>query len=301
MADRSGPYAAHEWLVAPARPRGTLRHLFAGLILAVVVAYGLNAAFQASIMALAPDFWMTRIAGSAGQGATAAAMYVLLFSFGFVAIGTMVAARVVYRRPALGLIGPLPVALHQFWRVLRALGLVAVLVLALPPYDMGGELVANMAPVLWLVLLPLSALAILVQVGAEELLFRGFLQQGLAARFKSPLIWAALPSALFALGHYLPAQAGENAWIVVLWAGVFGLLMADLTARAGSLGPAIAVHFVNNAMSLLLVSVPDSLNGLALFTAPFSMSDAEAMRAWLPVDFAAMLVAWLAARLALRR
>jgi uncharacterized protein len=153
----------------------------------------------------------------------------------------------------------------------------------------------------WLLLLPLSLLAVLVQVSAEEIVFRGYVQQQLAARFNSPLIWMVLPSALFALGHYLPAEAGENALMVALWAGVFGILMADLTARSGSLGPAIAVHLWNNVSAILIVSLPDDLSGLALYLTPFSMDDAAAIRTWLPVDFALMLVSWLAARLAIRR
>ena len=110
-----------------------------------------------------------------------------------------------------------------------------------------------------------------------------------------------IPSALFAFGHHSPETAGENAWIVTLWAGVFGLLMADLTARAGSLGPAMAIHFINNLSALVLVSLPDQMSGLSLYHMPFGMNDAAAMAPWLPVDFAFMIVMWLAARLALRR
>jgi hypothetical protein len=40
---------------------------------------------------------------------------------------------------------------------------------------------------------------------------------------------------------------------------------------------------------------------LALFHAPFTMDDTDILRAWLPVDFALMFTAWLAARLAIRR
>ncbi|MFC3118697.1 type II CAAX prenyl endopeptidase Rce1 family protein [Jhaorihella thermophila] len=65
-------------------------------------------------------------------------------------------------------------------------------------------------------------------------------------------MWAVVPSVLFAAGHYVPAEAGPNAPLVAAWAGLFGLLMADLTARAGTLGPAIAVHMFNNITSLLL-------------------------------------------------
>ncbi|MFC6636344.1 CPBP family intramembrane glutamic endopeptidase [Sulfitobacter sediminilitoris] len=142
---------------------------------------------------------------------------------------------------------------------------------------------------------------VLVQVSAEEIVFRGYVQQQLAARFKSPMIWMVLPSVLFALGHYLPDTAGENALIIAIWAGVFGILMADLTARSGSLGPAIAVHFWNNVSAMLIVSLPDELSGLALYLSPFSMEDTEALQAWLPVDFAMMFVLWLAARVAIRR
>jgi membrane protease YdiL (CAAX protease family) len=228
-------------------------------------------------------------------------MYLLLFSFGTMAMAVGVTVRVVHRRSAGSLLG-VPGRLWPSFRAvsLAMLALGAVL-LVLPPWDMGGELTPNLPLGRWLLLLPLSLLAVLVQVSAEEIVFRGYVQQQLAARFRSPLIWMVLPSALFALGHYLPAEAGENALMVALWAGVFGILMADLTARSGSLGPAIAVHLWNNVSAILIISLPDDLSGLALYLTPFSMDDAAALRTWLPVDFALMLVSWLAARLAIRR
>ncbi len=106
---------------------------------------------------------------------------------------------------------------------------------------------------------------------------------------------------MFALGHYLPQEAGGNALPIALWSGVFGILMADITARAGTLGPAIALHLFNNMIALLIVSLPDSLSGLSLYLLPYSMADTEHLRAWLAVDFATMFVTWLLARLALRR
>jgi hypothetical protein len=82
---------------------------------------------------------------------------------------------------------------------------------------------------------------------------------------------------------------------------MFGVLAADLTARAGTLGPAIALHFFNNIIALLFISLPDSLSSLALYVLPYDMSDTDVLRQWLLVDFAVMIVGWLAARLALRR
>jgi membrane protease YdiL (CAAX protease family) len=293
-------YGAHAHFVAPARESAALWRLVVGFILAVIGYVALNQMFFQAVYSF--------IGAQSGalydeilRGSTPQAMYLLLCSFLFMTMAVGVVVRVVHRRPALGLLGDLRTCMAQFWSVsLAMMGLLAAL-LILPPWDMGGDFVANLPLDQWLYLLPFSLIAVLVQVSAEEIVFRGYVQQQIAARFKSPLIWMVLPSVLFALGHYLPDSAGENALLIAVWAGVFGIMMADLTARAGTLGPAIAVHLWNNVSAILIVSLPNDLSGLALYLAPFGMDDAAAMRDWLPVDFVLMFVSWLAARLALRR
>ena len=291
-------YAAHEQLVAAARARPELWRLLLGLGMIAGFTLACNILFGGVLRGMGPAAFEL----VAAQGRTPASMLVLLASFGFLALGTALAALQLHGRGFASLIGPAGPVLRDFWKVARALILLSGALLLLPPW--GGEEMAlrpNIAPGLWALLLPLSLCALLIQVSAEEILFRGYLQQQLAARFAHPAVWMGVPSALFAFGHYLPAEAGDNAVIIALWSGVFGLLMADLTARAGNLGPAIAVHLVNNASSLLIISLPDTLSGLSLFTVPFSVSDPDAIRTWMPVDFATMLVGWLAARVALRR
>ena len=293
-------YSAHEAFVAPARSSSALWRFLLGLFVAVLAYVALNELFFQAVYAVAGAS-ATSLHGTLLQGATPQAMYLLLFSFGTMALAVGLTVRIVHRRSARSLLG-VPGRLWPTFRVVSvAVLLLGLALLILPPWDMGGELTENLPLGRWLLLLPLSLLAVLVQVSAEEIVFRGYVQQQLAARFRSPLVWMILPSTLFALGHYLPAEAGENAFMVALWAGVFGVLMADLTARSGSLGPAIAVHLWNNVSAILIISLPDDLSGLALYLAPFSMDDAAAMRSWLPVDFAMMVVSWLAARLAIRR
>ncbi|MEE9231257.1 MAG: CPBP family intramembrane glutamic endopeptidase [Acidobacteriota bacterium] len=78
---------------------------------------------------------------------------------------------------------------------------------------------------------------------AEELLFRGLIQQGLVRRYgaRSGIIAAAL---LFAVYHLNP------------WQGVaafqLGLLLGWLTHRSGRIGYAVALHCANNLMALLV-------------------------------------------------
>ncbi len=293
-------YAAHEAFFAPAVPSSALWRVIIGFLGASAIYLLLNNLIFAALFSLLGPRG-DRFYDDFLTGTTPVAMFLLLGSFGLMTVGVAVVTRLMHRRPAMSLLGPLTLAVPQFLVVARILVLIGALIYLLPPWDMGGPYVKNMALGTWMLLLPLSLLAVFIQVSAEEVVFRGYVQQQLAARFRSPFFWMVIPSMLFALGHYLPNQAGENALIIALWAGVFGMLMADITARAGSLGPAIAIHFCNNVSAILITSMPDDLSGLALYLTPFSMADAEALRAWLPVDFGMMFVSWLAARVALRR
>ncbi len=294
-------YSPHEELVLPARPHPELWRLLVGLGIVAAVTITLSSLINGFVQGLAPDFYRAEMSNSAPLGTSPASMLILMGSFVVVMLGVMVAARIMQKRSTLSIIGPLPKTIRQFWKVFRLLAILGVILFVLPPFGFGGTPVQNMTFTSWLALLPLSIVVVLIQSSSEEILFRGYIQQTLAARFSNPLIWIVLPSALFALGHFTPAEAGENAFLIAVWAGVFGVLAADLTARSGTLGPAIALHLFNNFAALLVLAMPDSLNGLSLYLLPFSTSDADQIRPWLIVDFAMLGVSWLTARLALAR
>lgn len=294
---------AHEVLVEPARAQPELWRLVAGLGLTAFVfvtlaqmLYGFVASTMGPGDAAVFDLELA-------SGETARAMIYLLVQLGLLLPATGFACVVLHQRGFLSLIGPVRPAIGQFLLVLGALGFLIFVMLLIPPWGFSEEdgITRNMSLTLWLGLLPLSLGALLLQVSAEEVLFRGYLQQQLAARFAHPAIWMAVPSALFALGHYAPETMGENALLIAIWAGVFGMFMADLTARAGTLGPAIAFHLVNNISAILILAPKDDLAGLSLFVTPFGYDDSEAIRIWLAVDLLNMFVFWLAARLVLRR
>lgn len=292
-------YSARILHTDAAKGQSEIWRLFLGVIVMIGVYIGMAVFYQQGLSMVSsarPSFQNELIASD-----TPLAMYALLLSFGMISAAVFVGVRLVHKRPGLSVFGPMILAVPQFFRVLGILAILGVVLAVLPPYGVGGPLVPNLGFGFWLVLLPVSLIVVFIQISAEEIFFRGYLQQQLAARFRSPLVWMVLPSILFAMGHYQPAEAGENALMIVVWAGVFGLLMADLTARSGTIGPALAVHFVNNVTALLITSLPDNLGGLALWHTPFGMADTAELRAWMPVDFALMIVSWLAARLALRR
>ncbi len=276
-------YPEHERLVIPAeKARSSIGHLIAGCVLVLALTYVLTSLWVDMAVVLMSQQGNTQFFDELFYGSTPAAMMVLLFSFVIWPLTTVITLHWVHRRAFAPVIGAQ--AFAQFKQVFKGLVLLNIVMIILPPWD-GGlpdglEMVPNMAADRWLLLLPVSILAVLVQVSAEEILFRGYLQQQLAALSRSRFVWMALPSLIFGVAHY-DASAGSNAWFIVIWACIFGALMADLTARAGSLGPAIAVHFVNNALAILLVGVPDNMDGLALYTIPGGLEDEATIRAML--------------------
>lgn len=294
-------YSAHDRFVAPARETAQVWRLFVGLILTAGI-----------IIMCAPLIWQFLYYVTSDETYRAIyddfdalllpqSMLLMLSSFGLVWISIAAVVIVLHRRRPETLLGPPTIAFLQAKFVIVALLLVTAALLVLPPYGYSPALQDGLPFARWIGFLIPALVAVFIQTSAEEILFRGYIQQQIAARFQHPAIWILIPSVLFGLAHYAPETYGSNTWIVVIWACVFGMIAADLTARSGTLGPAIALHFATNISALLLIAPQGEMSGLALFQYGFSAADEAAIRAFLPIDFAMMLVSWLAARLALRR
>ncbi|MGA9408943.1 MAG: CPBP family intramembrane glutamic endopeptidase [Roseobacter sp.] len=293
-------YRSHEMLVSAARGTEQIWRLVMGIILIAGVVLLLSQFVNQTLVTLLGNAGYASLVGADG-GSTPISVLYLLTSFGFLTLGVVVALRVAHQRGFVALFGDGALFRQQFISVLAMMLLLNGCIVLLPPWNVGMPVEPNVAFGTWVVVLPFAIVAILIQVSAEEIVFRGYLQQQFAARFSSPLIWLGVPSALFGLGHYMPVAAGENAVFLAVWAGLFGLAMADITARAGTLGPAIALHLSHNAVAILFVSIQDELSGLALYTVEIDLADTEAVSGMFPVEFMMILISWLGARLAIRR
>ena len=82
---------------------------------------------------------------------------------------------------------------------------------------------------------------------------------------------------------------------------VIAMIAADLTEKTGSLGAAIGLHFTNNIFALLIISVQDTITGLALFVTPYSKSDTSTLPVELGINLILLLVVWRILRIALDR
>jgi membrane protease YdiL (CAAX protease family) len=96
------------------------------------------------------------------------------------------------------------------------------------------------------------AAGVLIVVAAplsEEIFFRGFLFAGLR-RTTGFVIGAVVSSGIWGLFHY----TGSDSWPVVLQLSVFGVVLAWLYERTGSIWPTIAVHAFNNAVAFTVLT-----------------------------------------------
>jgi membrane protease YdiL (CAAX protease family) len=290
-------YQAQTHLSDAARPRIELWRLIIGVVLISVLTLLLSAVW---IFAQA---WIFRTTpGAITMGETPVELIAMLFSFVCAGLALWAVMAGLHRRGLGSLIVAAPLtgadAFGQFWRCFAGICVILGVALLIPmPDGLTPEQAKPFGD--WVKWVPLALPALLIQTGAEELIFRGYLQSQLASRFRSPVIWMVLPSALFAVLHF-DSTAGANAWAIVGVTFLFGLVAADLTARSGSLGPAIALHMGNNISSVLFVGLPGSLSGLALYLLPVEASD-PALRILFPVEALLLLLIWLAARVAIRR
>lgn len=239
------------------------------LVLGFVTAFAVLALWVALLIRLRATVldagFIDAAADTLALGATAPQTAVLtLLAVAGLSLGTIVAARLWHRRNPRSLTGPGPRTLRQ-GTIAAGTALAFLVLLGALGLPFADPLTPNMAPALWLAWLPLGLAALILQTGGEEILFRGYLQSQLAARFDSRLIPILIPSILFGLAHYVPGFPPAAALTYVLIATLFGILAADLTSRTGSIGAAWGFHLANNALAVLIVAPAGSITGLALW------------------------------------
>lgn len=290
-------YRLHEVHVAPARPSSEIWRLLVGVVAIVFGFLILNLGYIEILQGL-PDW--AALNRELHHGTSARALWVMLLNFLPLLMMLWVVLTLLHRRSLRRMAGPWTLVRLDFRRTARLLVVLYAVVLILPA-PAGMSPMQNMPFADWIWLLPVSLPLILLQTSTEEFLFRGYLQSQLAARFSSPLVWMVLPSLLFGFLHYDPATYGPNALPLAAWSAVFGLAAADLTARAGNLGPALALHFLNNVVAMSFTSMEGHWDGLALFVLPFGPENVDALRATMPLEILLILCGWLTVRIAIRR
>lgn len=99
-----------------------------------------------------------------------------------------------------------------------------------------------------------------VQTGFEELVFRGYLLQGLSQVFRNAYIPLIITSLLFGAAHMSNPEVKAHGWPVMLtYFVISALFMGLITLLDEGLELAFGIHFANNLVSTILVTSPNSV------------------------------------------
>lgn len=259
----------------------------------IYIAVGL---ISRDLMAIAPSR-----DGGLAIGASQGGLFILLAGFALLILATVFCARWLHKRRISDLTGPSGEMRAQFVVTFKwVLGLtVAVFLL---PWESGDMMIEPKSGfTVWLAWLPLALLGLMVQVSAEELFFRGYLQSQLIATLRVRWLGILIASVLFGLGHVNATSTGWASAFPVIWATLFGIFAGDLTIRSGTIGPAVALHLVNNAMAMLLIPQDGMLSGFGLYVRMVPQDQLLADPVVMAAEIGFIFLTWLAARIAIRR
>lgn len=191
-----------------------------------------------------------------------------LLPFVFWLVGLWVGVKFLHRRPFLHLVNPsgrfnwrLMAFSAGGWLVLSVLG--DLIQAILQP----GLVVWNFNPQEFLPYAVVSLLLIPVQASTEELVFRGYLTQGLGLLTRRTVVLLVVPALVFGLLHIANPEVGAYGMVIMManYIGM-GLLLGWVTLRSEGLEMAIGIHIINNLYASLLVTFPSSaLPAPALF------------------------------------
>lgn len=302
MAD---PYAPHQDFIRPAWSAPEVWRVMVMLV-----------AFEFVFM-LSPIVFTSFLSTDAAvdafyEGTTAFGTLSQFSSFGIAALGLLILLRLLHGRGFWTLVGPAEDAKRDLLRVTWGVAMILLVLELLPPWINLADLAEVRDFDTWVILIPFTLVALLIQVGTEEMFFRGYLQQQLACLSRSRWAWMFVPSAMFGALHFWNGNGAADGTLWALWAFALGMACADLTARTGNLGAAIGLHLANNAFALLVVGVKDwPSSGVALFLYPYEDPALYAygiealLTPWIIIELFAMVlgvvIMWLAARIALVR
>ncbi len=281
---------AFESFVAPACRRPALWRLLLGMLVMIATVVVVSGAAAGAFVLLMGREAAGALLRQILEPQSPTGTILLLASFVAMALAPVVAAAVLHRRGPGSLIGPAGRTIRHF---AAATALVAALyALSILAWSAGFAAQGNLPPETWLVLLPAGLVLVLIQTGAEEAIFRGYLMQQLAARFPHPAVYMGLPSLLFGVLHFDPLTMGGNAWAVVVSATLFGVAAADLVRATGSLGAAWGLHFANNCVAILVVATQGTITGLALYVTPYEAGDVAVTGPLILADLITLGVVW---------
>lgn len=174
-------------------------------------------------------------------------------------VGVFLTVRFLHQRQFISLLTPL--ASVDWRRMLEGFTVFFVLIAiatAGEAWFKPGAYQVTFDPKQFLIFLPIALIITPLQAAAEELLFRGYLMQGLGLLSRRAFVPVLGSSLLFMAAHLTNPEVGEDMYLIPLLYLLMGLFLAIITVKSNSLELAIGVHAANNLFTVLIMNYANS-------------------------------------------
>ena len=121
-------------------------------------------------------------------------------------------------------------------------------------YNDPSEVVLQLDPLKFGILVVISLLLFPFQIGLEEYLFRGYMMQHLGVLLKNRWMPLCITSILFGVFHSANPEVGEMGYTIMIFYIGTGLLLGIMTLMDDGLELALGFHFGNNLLAATLVT-----------------------------------------------
>jgi hypothetical protein len=191
----------------------------------------------------------------------------VLLSFAPLLVGVLLATRLVHKRPFISLITP-----HQKinWRRLGQGFVIYAILIALAAvveaWLYPGRYRFDLELPQFILFLLAGLLLFPLQTTAEELLFRGYLLQGLSRLSRQPLLLSSIIGLLFMISHLPNPEIEVNPWLMAANFFAVGFALTLISIKDNGLELALGIHAANNLFSLVAIYPEPSLPIKAIFS-----------------------------------
>ncbi len=182
-----------------------------------------------------------------------------MFVFAF--LGFYIGLRFIHKKPLVSVLsGYDKFRFGRFWFAFAVWGALITILVLLEYFLGSSDLKVIFDPIGMIVSALIMLVFMPVQTSIEEIIFRGYLVQGLSQIFKNGLLAVIVTSLLFGMAHMSNPEVKEFGWPIMLtYYTLFALFMGVIVLMDEGLELALGIHFANNFVSSVMVSSTHSV------------------------------------------
>lgn len=189
---------------------------------------------------------------------------ILMVQFGlFVAafLGLLFSLRLIHRKRLLSVITAFEKFRYNHFFFGFGIWAVMVMITFVITYVMNSEnLVWQFDAINFFQLFIVCIIFLPIQTLTEEIIFRGYLLQGLSQVFKNGIVPVLITSMMFGTAHLSNPEAGAfGASVMLTYYVVFAIFLGGITLMSEGIELAFGIHLANNLLSSLIVTSPNSV------------------------------------------